>query len=69
MVVHWREVNGRFSDVRIAFGGMAEIPKRGQACESVMEGSSFDLQTIDKAVSALSEDFHLSMTSGQAQNL
>ena len=57
MVVHWREVNGRFSDVRIAFGGMAEIPKRGQACESVMEGSSFDLQTIDKAVSALSEDF------------
>jgi xanthine dehydrogenase small subunit len=57
MVVHWREVNGRFADVRIALGGMAEIPRRGQACESVMEGSSFDLQTIDKAVSALSEDF------------
>ena len=57
MAVHWSEVNGRFSDVRIAFGGMAEIPRRGQACESVMEGSSFDLQTIDKAVSALSEDF------------
>ena len=57
MVVHWREVNGRFADVRIALGGMAEIPRRGRACESVMEGSSFDLQTIDKAVSALSEDF------------
>ena len=57
MVAHWSKVNNRFADVRVAFGGMAEIPSRGKACESVLEGSSFDLQTIDKAALALSEDF------------
>ena len=56
-VAHWSKVNNRFADVRVAFGGMAEIPSRGKACESVLEGSSFDLQTIDKAALALSEDF------------
>ena len=57
MVAHWSKVNNRFADVRVAFGGMAEIPSRGKACESVLEGSSFDLQTIDRAAVALSEDF------------
>jgi xanthine dehydrogenase small subunit len=57
MVAHWRKVNNRFADVRVALGGMAEIPSRGKACESAMEGSSFNLQTIDKAASALLEDF------------
>ena len=57
MVAHWSKVNNRFADVRVAFGGMAETPSRGSACESVLEGSSFDLQTIEKAALALLEDF------------
>ena len=57
MVVRWKKVNSRFADVRVALGGMAEIPRRSEACESVMEDSLFDMRTIDKAISALAEDF------------
>ena len=49
------EVNGRFAD-KVHWVAWPRYLDE-EACESVMEGSSFDLQTIDKAVSALSEDF------------
>ncbi len=42
---------------RIAFGGMAAIPKRADNCERVLTGSLLDQSSIDKAVLALSNDF------------
>lgn len=42
---------------RIAFGGMAAIPKRAMACENALKGQAWTQQTIDNAKQALSQDF------------
>ncbi|MFB9868078.1 xanthine dehydrogenase small subunit [Vreelandella sulfidaeris] len=44
-------------DVRIAFGGMAAIPKRAQAVEAILEGSPINQTTFRSAQQALDEDF------------
>jgi len=49
--------NDTVSDVRIAFGGMAAIPKRAVNCELALKGQPFNQQTIDNAKSALTQDF------------
>jgi xanthine dehydrogenase small subunit len=45
------------SDARIAFGGLAAIPKRGLECEAALLGQAFDDATLATAISALTTDF------------
>ncbi|WP_322978186.1 xanthine dehydrogenase small subunit [Pseudomonas sp. C11] len=48
---------GVVRDARIAFGGMAAIPKRASACEAALVGSTWNLDAIERACAALAEDF------------
>ena len=48
---------GRVRTARIAFGGMAAIPARARAAESVLIGAEWTLDSIDTAAVALSTDF------------
>ncbi|MBB2497262.1 xanthine dehydrogenase small subunit [Aquipseudomonas ullengensis] len=50
--------NGSLGDVRIAFGGMAGIPKRATACEQALHGQPFDSATVEAACAALAQDFN-----------
>ncbi|PPV34843.1 xanthine dehydrogenase small subunit [Ectopseudomonas oleovorans] len=50
-------VDGVVTDARIAFGGMAAIPKRASACEAALVGSAWYPGVIERACDALSEDF------------
>ena len=45
------------ADARVAFGGMAAIPKRASACETVLLGAPFNHTTVELACAALAEDF------------
>ncbi len=45
------------SDVRIAFGGMAEIPARALHCEQALLGQSWSRATIDEAIQSLAKDY------------
>jgi xanthine dehydrogenase small subunit len=47
----------RITGARVAFGGMAAIPKRARACEQALEGQRLDDHTLERAASALGEDF------------
>jgi xanthine dehydrogenase small subunit len=49
--------NGRCTDARIAFGGMAGIPKRARAVESRLIGRLFNAETIAYAQLGFAEDF------------
>ncbi|MGE8505575.1 MAG: xanthine dehydrogenase small subunit [Pseudomonas sp.] len=49
--------NGVVSEARIAFGGMAAIPKRAAACEAALVGSAWYPGVIERACDALAEDF------------
>jgi xanthine dehydrogenase small subunit len=44
---------GRVRDVRLAYGGMAEIPKRARACEAAIAGRPWSEATVDAALSQL----------------
>jgi xanthine dehydrogenase small subunit len=50
-------VDGVVRDARIAFGGMAAIPKRASACEAALVGSAWYPGVIERACNALAEDF------------
>jgi len=43
--------------IRIAFGGMAAIPKRATNCEAALQGKAFSQQNLDRAKQALQKDF------------
>jgi len=49
--------DGVVSGVRIAFGGMAAIPKRARACEAALRGKPWTQASIERACQALAEDF------------
>ncbi|MEH6652360.1 MAG: xanthine dehydrogenase small subunit [Motiliproteus sp.] len=49
--------DGTITDARVAFGGMAAIPKRAAQCEAVLNGAQWNLATIDRAKQALANDF------------
>lgn len=52
------EIDGKnVKTARFAFGGMAAIPKRGDACEAALVGQPWQQATIDAAKQALSQDF------------
>ncbi|SEO24813.1 xanthine dehydrogenase small subunit [Acinetobacter sp. yr461] len=44
-------------NVRIAFGGMAAIPKRAKCAETILEGQPLTAELIAKAQEALSQDY------------
>ena len=48
---------GRVVAARIAFGGMAGIPKRAAAVEAALIGRDWSLATIEAALSAFASDF------------
>jgi xanthine dehydrogenase small subunit len=49
--------NGLVAEARIAFGGMAETPKRAAACEAVLIGRPWTEATVTAAAAALADDF------------
>ncbi len=49
--------NGVIEQARVAFGGMAAIPKRARACEAALIDKPFNQATLEKACQALGEDF------------
>lgn len=55
----WRlELDGtRIADARVAYGGMAEIPKRAANCEQALVGAEWSEQTARKAMAALDSDY------------
>ncbi|PWG17692.1 xanthine dehydrogenase small subunit [Salibaculum griseiflavum] len=48
---------GVVTGARIAFGGMAGIPKRAGAAETALTGAAWQPETIEAATAALAEDF------------
>ncbi len=56
-VFHVKLENGAVTDARIAFGGMAEIPKRATQCEKALHGQTWNQGTVTAAMAALSLDF------------
>ncbi|MDG1582412.1 xanthine dehydrogenase small subunit [Pseudomonas sp. GOM6] len=50
-------IDGVVRDARIAFGGMAGIPKRATACEQSLIGAAWYPGCIERACEALAEDF------------
>jgi xanthine dehydrogenase small subunit len=48
---------GKITNVRLAFGGMAGIPKRASATEQTLQGKSLDKESVAQAKLALATDF------------
>jgi xanthine dehydrogenase small subunit len=48
---------GVVTDVSIAFGGMAEIPKRAQHCEAALINQPWNQATVDQAMTAMESDY------------
>jgi xanthine dehydrogenase small subunit len=48
---------GHVSEARLAYGGMAGIPKRAKAAEAALLGRSWDEPAVTAAIAALAEDF------------
>jgi xanthine dehydrogenase small subunit len=48
---------GRVKSLRIAFGGMAAIPRRASACEEALIGQDWTDANLEAAVAALAGDF------------
>lgn len=49
--------DGNVSAVRIAFGGMAGIPKRAEHCEAALQGRPWTRESVETAMEALTQDF------------
>ena len=49
--------SGRVASARIAFGGMAGIPKRAMAVEAALEGRDWTLATVEAALPGFDTDF------------
>ncbi|SLN75985.1 xanthine dehydrogenase small subunit [Oceanibacterium hippocampi] len=50
-------VDGRVTSARIAYGGVAAVPKRARAVEAALEGAAWNEATIEAAVAAYDRDF------------
>lgn len=55
--IHIREEEGAVTLARLAFGGMAGVPKRALAAERALLGQPLDERSVAAAAAALSEDF------------
>jgi xanthine dehydrogenase small subunit len=52
-----RVKNGKIEDARVAFGGMAAIPRRAAGVEAALKDHAFSEATFEAAVSTLAADF------------
>jgi xanthine dehydrogenase small subunit len=52
-----RDTEGRIAEARLAYGGMAGIPKRAKAAESALLGRIWNEDAVSAAISALPDDF------------
>jgi xanthine dehydrogenase small subunit len=52
-----RDADGRIGEARLAYGGMAGIPKRARAAEAALVGKRWDEAAVADAIAALPEDF------------
>ena len=50
-------INEKVKNIKIAYGGMASIPKRAKSCEKILLNSSMTETVITKAKEALEKDF------------
>ena len=50
-------INKKIKNIRIAYGGMASIPKRAKYCEKILLNSHINEQVINKAKKAIEQDF------------
>lgn len=57
LAVRWRLDGETVSDVRIAYGGLADIPKRSITAEGTLEGRALTESSIREAMAAISEEF------------
>ena len=56
-VFHLKVEDDLVTDCSIAFGGMAEIPKRAILCEQALSGQPWNEATVDNAMAALADDY------------
>ena len=49
--------DGQITQARVAFGGMAGVPKRAVAAEAALTGAKFDAAAFEAAADAAREDF------------
>jgi xanthine dehydrogenase small subunit len=49
--------NDRVRAARIAYGGMAAVPKRARGCEQALVGAEWNERTLARAAQALAKDF------------
>ena len=49
--------DGRVTDARIAYGGMAATPKRARNAERALTGRSWDREAVESAKRAMADDF------------
>jgi xanthine dehydrogenase small subunit len=52
-----RVQNGIVTNIVIAFGGMAEIPKRASYCEQALLNQAWNTQTVERAIEQIVQDF------------
>jgi xanthine dehydrogenase small subunit len=52
-----RDAEGMIAEARLAFGGLAGIPKRARAAEAALTGRAWDEAAVRDAIAALAEDF------------
>ena len=45
------------SNARVAYGGMAAVPKRGVACEAALSGKTWNIETALSASSVIGKDY------------
>ena len=48
---------GKITAARIAFGGMAGIPKRAKAVEAALQGQPWTMTTMTRAMAEFTKDF------------
>ena len=51
------DAHGRISEARLAYGGMAGIPKRAKAAEAALIGKAWNEAAVTEAIAALPRDF------------
>jgi len=56
--VAWTPRDGRFTEVRVAFGSSAPVPLRGLESERALEGRPIHAETIERAVRAAGSEVH-----------
>ncbi len=52
-----RVTDGKVSEARIAFGGMAGTPKRAKKAEAALEGAAWSEDAVKRAMHALADDY------------